>query len=420
MKKLLFGILAAISLSGMAAEEKLIVVDEGSWQGDNGRLSYFQDNQIVSNQWFRENNGYKLGDTPSDIIRVNDDLIAIAVRNSNIIQWIHPNGKAAGVTDNLPNLRCLATDGSYVYVTSYAHECETTSGILKFQKGFVAKIDINSGFKVVAACETGYEPEGVALYNGTLFVANSGGYSFQEDHDYETTIYMIDAATMKYKGMVETGHPNLYGRMSKSGKYLCVNSTGNYYDKPGCGIIVDCEKALTVPEESFATIPVLVTYNCEGGENKFYAIGSEYSFLTSSYIYTCITLDAKEIINSKGAAGLKKELPGTMVADIEKMTSPYGIYMNPYTGYLYATDAGTYGSVGKLYQWSPDGKFIDSYNVYINPGWFLALPPDSYNSVDEISAFENSEKPVYDLQGRRIQNPVKGQIYITGGKKILW
>ena len=225
--------------------ERIIVCNEGLWQADNGCLTYFEDGKVVSNQWFREKNGYKLGDTPNDIIQVNDNLIAIAINWSNIVQFISPDGKAVAATEAIPNNRRLCTDGNFVYVTSYGHECETVNGTKYFDKGFVAKIDISS-FKVVATCEVGYEPEGIALYKGHLFVANTGGYAEQEsDHEYETTMSIIDAATMTFEKNIDTHVPNLYGEMSQSNRYLCINSPGDYYETPPCGLIFDCEKALT-------------------------------------------------------------------------------------------------------------------------------------------------------------------------------
>ena len=79
--------------------ENLIVCNEGNWQSDNGQLSYYDGTAgVLTNKWFRQVNGSKLGDTPNDIIQVNDTLIAIAVNWSNIIQYIHPDGTACGAT----------------------------------------------------------------------------------------------------------------------------------------------------------------------------------------------------------------------------------------------------------------------------------------------------------------------------------
>jgi hypothetical protein len=104
------------------------------------------------------------------------------------------------------------------------------------------------------------------------------------------------------------------------------------------------------------------------------------------------------------------------------MTMPYGIYVNPYTGYIYATDAASFAGAGSLYQWSPNGVFQGKYKVYINPAHFLALPPDgSFDGVNDISVDNKIVNDTYyNLQGVPVAHPVPGQIYIHNGKKLLY
>ena len=410
--------------NNVCAQEKIIILNEGLWQSDNGRISYFEDGKVVSNQWFRDKNGYKLGDTPSDIVQVNDNLIAINVNWSNIIQFIRPDGTAVATIEGIPNNRKLCTDGKFVYVSSYGHECETANGTVYFEKGFVAKIDINS-FKVVATCEVGYEPEGIALYKGYLFVPNSGGYSgVGEDHDYERTVSIVDASTLTLVKNVDTGIPNLYGKMSQSGRYLCINSPGDYYEVPPCGLIFDCEKALN-GEHCFVVFDYPATYNTTTLDGKFLVVGSAYSFMTGGYDFVSLTIDPQTVMATQGASGIWETLPGTMRNDIMGMTQPYGIYVNPYTGYMYATDAGYYTGSGDLYQWSPEGTLLGTHKLYINPGHFLALPPSGHMTGIETVTHAPGSSPsfIYDLQGRRYDNESQlksGTIYIKDGKKMLF
>ena len=415
LSSLLIFICLAFSAEG---KERIILLNEGNWQADNGRMTYFEDGHIVSNKWFRDINGFKLGDTPNDIIQVNDNLIAIAINWSNIIQFMTPDGKAVTATENVPNNRKLASDGKYVYVSSYGHECETVNGIVTFTRGYVAKIDL-SNFKVVATCEVGYEPEGIALYDGHLFVANTGGYAFQEAHEYETTVSVINAETMQLVKNIDTGVINLYGKMSQSGQYLCINSPGDYYDVQACGIIFDCRAALA-GEHCFVTIPYAVTYNCTTTDGKFLAIGSRYSYYTGEYTFNYATIDPAEVMKTSGAAGIVAKLPGDMLTNVLKMSQPYGIYVNPYTGYIYATDAGSFAAAGAMYQWDPSGKLLGKFSVYINPGHFLALNPNPSGSVGNIQIDSAEDTTLYDLLGRPVPNPVKGRIYVRNKKKLLW
>ena len=420
MRKYLLLTLSLLLAVNAKAQEKLILLNEGMWQADNGRVTYFEDDHVVSNQWFRDKNGMKIGDTPNDIIQINDNLIAIAVNWSNIVQFIRPDGTAVAATEDIPNNRKLCSDGQYVYVTSYGHECLTTSGYKYFDKGYVAKIDI-SNFKVVAASEVGYEPEGIALYKGRLFVANTGGYAAQEAHDYETTVSILNAQTMQVEKVIDTHVPNLYGKMSQCGRYLCINSPGDYYELPAAGLVFDCQKALDGDANCFVKFDAPVTYNCTTRDGKFWAVGSSFSYLTGGYESYFLTIDPATVMDTQGSSGISQSLPGTLLTDFQNMDQPYGIYVNPYTGYIYGTDASMFENAGYLYQWSPEGQLLGKYKVYVNPGHFLALPPDGHFTGVERRRASHSvkEHTCYDLQGRHIEAPQRVGIYVNKGRKYV-
>ena len=338
--------------------ENLIICNEGNWQSDNGQLSYYDGTAgVLTNKWFRQVNGSKLGDTPNDIIQVNDTLIAIAVNWSNIIQYIHPDGTACGATENVPNNRRMCADGNYLYITSYAHKC----GNQTFEKGYVAKIDVKTK-QVVATCEVGWEPEGVRLYEGKLYVANTGGYAFSENHAYETTVQVVDAETMKSVKTIDTGCINLYGEMSQAGQYLCINSCGDYYNVKPKTVIVDCKT------DKVSTFDFPCTYNTTDGK-LFYTVGSEFSYNTGAYVYQIKTInpETKEVKD-----GIFCE---TITKKIKEITSPYELYISPYTQNVYFTDAGSYASAGYLYGYTKEGEeLFVKQKVYINPAHILALP----------------------------------------------
>lgn len=89
--------------------DNLILVCEGLWGQDNSKLVNIRDTTLT-NDWFRTMNpGMKLGDTGNDIIWVNDTLVAISVNWSNIIQYIHPDGRCARqALRRWPSYRCPA------------------------------------------------------------------------------------------------------------------------------------------------------------------------------------------------------------------------------------------------------------------------------------------------------------------------
>ena len=352
--------------------ERLILLNEGNWQSNNGMVSFIE-NGTITNGWFRAKNpGMTIGDTPEDVLLVRDDLVAISVNWSNIIQYIKPTGEAVAQTEDIPNCRAMCIDGEgYLYITSYAHETALGEN---YNHGYVAKVDLGS-YKVVATCEVGYEPEGVAYYDGRLYVANTGGYSFSEDHGFENSISVVNASTMKKIKDVGIVNPasgeaviNLYGEMSQCGPFLCINSPGNYGSTPPATIIFDCS------DDTYTVYDFPCTYNTVTMDDKFLAVGSSFSYDTNEYTYSLKTIDPAEGIVYDGY-----RLPsGTFSKDaatvFSQMKNPYCVYQNPYTGHLYMCDARSYVQSGIVYEFDARGDKINQMNCYINPGHMAALP----------------------------------------------
>lgn len=331
-------------------EDKLLILCEGLWGMDNSCISYLDQGTLVNKWYQKQNPKHRLGDTGNDIIQVNDTLIAISVNWSNIIQYIYPDGRAIAATEDIPNNRKLATDGDYLYCTSYANH------------GYVAKVDVRTK-EIVDTCHVGYEPEGIAYYKGRLFVANTGGYSFQEGHEYESTISVIDAQTKKELKRIDTGCINLFGKMSQCGQFICINSCGDYYDVEPKSVV------LNMDSEEFKIFDFPATYNCTY-DGKFYTIGSAFSYNTGEYQYSIHTISLPSMQVEEGLA----EYAGAEEV-IRQMQSPYGIYISPYSGHLYVSDARSYATNGYVFEFDRQGNQLNKYYLDgLNPAHFLALP----------------------------------------------
>ena len=352
--------------------ERLILLNEGNWQSNNGMVSFIE-NGAITNGWFRAKNpGMNIGDTPEDVLLVGDDLVAISVNWSNIIQYIKPTGEAVAQTEDIPNCRAMCIDGEgYLYINSYAHE--TALGEY-YTRGYVAKVSLKD-YKVTATCEVGYEPEGVAYYDGRLYIANTGGYSFSEEHGFENSVSVVDASTMKLLRNISITNPdsgaaiiNLYGEMSQCEQYLCINSPGDYGKTAASTIIFDCE------DETYQVYDFPCTYNTTTIDGKFLAVGSSYSYDTNEYTYSLKTIDPEENVVYDGyrlPSGIFSKDAQSIFA---KMKNPYCVYQNPYTGHLYMCDARSYVQSGVVYEFDARGDLINTMNCYINPGHMTALP----------------------------------------------
>lgn len=354
--------------------DRLLVLCEGLWGMDNSTLSLL-DNGTVTNSWFRKQNpGRKLGDTGNDMLQVNDTLIAISVNWSNIIQYIRPDGTAIDATENIPNNRRLATDGKgFLYCTSYANH------------GYVAKIDLRTK-EIVDTCHVGYEPEGLAYFDGRLFVCNSGGYSFQEGHNYESTVSVVDAETMRELKRIDTGCLNLYGAVAQSGQFLCINAAGDYYDVPARCVV------LNMASEEFRVYDFAATYCCAYG-NKFYIVGSAFSYSGNASAAPTVSAHTISLPSLEASDGLAEYEFATET--INRMDTPYGIYISPLSAHMYITDARGNATNGYLYEFTPasdssDGSMTRYALQGINPSRMMALKKDP--STAAISSASQAKK----------------------------
>lgn len=110
---------------------------------------------------------------------------------------------------------------------------------------------------------------------------------------------------------VDTGQINLYGKMSQSGRYLCINSPGDYYEVQAATIIFDCDAALGGKDDSecFVSLEYASTYSCTDMDGRFYAVGSRYSYYTSQYEFNYIVIDPTLVMESNGADGITEDFP---------------------------------------------------------------------------------------------------------------
>lgn len=338
------------STETVPSDKVVYVLNEGGYGQNNASLSQVDlETGAVTNDLFSKVNGEPLGDTANDIL-VTGDRIIMAVNGSNLIQFCNSECRAVAAVE-VPSCRKMATDGKYLYVTSYAGD------------GTVYKIDLST-YKVVSTAKVGYEPEGIAIYGGKLYVANSGGYAYLGTHGYEDTISIVDAASMETVKTVECGMFNLYGAFlqnSKYPQYILVNAAGDYMSNPAGSFIFDCES-----EKVAATYDFPATYAAQY-EGTFFALGSSFSYATYTNEYTTNRIEMR----TDAAGATSPSLESWVIRGIEDMVSPYGIYITN-NGNLFVGDAGDYSSRGSIYRYDVEGKQLSKETVGVCPGHFAS------------------------------------------------
>lgn len=143
------------------------VCSGNSSKGIDGALTYYDYNTKNSSlDIFKSNNGINLGQTPNDAMRYGEKFYIVVsgehkvfVTDPKTMKILHTIDMTAllGETEGA-NPRRLTADQSNIYVSTYG--------------GYVAAIDTIT-FSLKQKYKAGSYPEGIAVSNGYLFVANS-------------------------------------------------------------------------------------------------------------------------------------------------------------------------------------------------------------------------------------------------------
>ena len=217
------------------AAKKLFVLNEGQMSSNNATLDFlrFQDGNYITGAFKKMNPsvGAGLGDVGNDIAVIGDE-VWIVVNNSGIVEVISAKDEIEKKAISIPTPRFIAYDDKYAYVTSWAGAFATYEGwdlVDSFNtKGQVYRINLKTK-QIEGTVEVGYQPEGIACYDGKLYVANSGGLTLAPTYSYDNTVSIIDAASFKVSATVEV-QVNLKNVYSDGAGKIYVTTLGNYWD----------------------------------------------------------------------------------------------------------------------------------------------------------------------------------------------
>ena len=346
---------------------KLFVLNEGGMGSNNSTLDFMRlkEGWYISGAFKKMNPGVAggLGDVGNDIA-VHGREVWITVNNSGIVEVISAADETEIAAIQVPTPRNITFDSQYAYVTSWAGAHATgsydASGNYVITdssnpKGQVYRIDLATK-KLAGSVEVGYQPEGIAYYNGKLYVANSGGISSQlpPAYSYDNTLSIIDVNTFKVERTIEVA-PNLKSVYSDGNGAIFVTTFGNYWDvhtglyafmanDPGKVALVGNGTAIK-PEA------LHVTCSCIA-DGTVYCIGTPDEFdWTATHEYSVWSCRIEDYNTGKCTVSLYPQtLQGTpygvtVISDGSK-TSPLhylilgdaGDYFNPGTVSCYALD----------------------------------------------------------------------------------
>jgi len=313
------------------------VLNEGKYKNNNASLTYYDlTTSTVTSDIFAIKNNRGLGDTGQDILKYGSKVY-IAVSNSSLIEVLNA---ATGVSEKtIPMLnasnqpgspRSLAVFNGKVYITLF--------------DGHVAQLDTTS-LLVEKTISVGSNPDGIAMANNKLYVANTGGLAAVND----STISVIDPVSFT---VTKTIKVVINPSVIKADAYgdLYVISLGNYTTIPFTLQRIDATTG------KVTVIPGLKPYNMtiNGDIAYLYSYDYDVNWDPTNKTYTTYDVKNEQVVKT----GF---IPSTAIAGI-----PYSIDINPVTKDIYIGET-DYVNTGKMNVFGQDGILKFSFATGVNP-----------------------------------------------------
>jgi hypothetical protein len=277
----------------------------------------------------------ELGDVGNDC-KIYGSRLWLVINCSNKVEVCEAeSARSLGHVD-IPNCRFLAFHEGYAYVSSYVGPVGGTSVL-----GSVYKIDTLS-LEVKGLVSVGYQPEEMAVVDGKLYVANSGGYNVLEGKGYDRRVSVIDLKRFAVEREIEVA-PNLWRLRADRYGQLWVTSRGNYGTRPGQLFLLTINQESGQMEVS-KTFDLPVTDIAFRGDSLCY-IGVDNTHEEADYYCSgVIHLRTHETVSNE------------LVKGLDQLETPYGLMVHPLTGEVYVMDATNYVSNGLLICYDAAGR----------------------------------------------------------------
>ena len=329
------------------------ILNEGNMGANKCTLDYFdyRSKSYIKNIYaeYNPNVPLELGDTGNDMA-VFGQYLVIVVNGSHKIEVLNAYTAKREGQVNISSPRYVASDGKYVYASSYVGGNDG--------RGTVSKIDIES-LSVIETCEVGFQPEEMVITEGKLYVVNSVNLSTSE---YDNTISVIDLSTFTKVADIEAAI-NMNHLKIDEYKNLWATSRGNYYDIPASLVLLSKQGGEYAKVKTYD----MATSNLAINKNSLYSYQVTYDAnWNATNNFTVSNIDVNGIIGNPA-----QFIDSSVAASID---APYCIAVQPYDGSIFITDAKNYISSGKLYCFNSQGKKQWEVNTGDIPGHIAFVP----------------------------------------------
>lgn len=317
----------------------VFILNEGQYYSHiNGTLDFLDySSDQVSRGVFSATNSRSLGGTPNNAILVGSYLY-MACTDENRVEIIHNKTfKSAGHVD-ITSPRELATDGEYVYVSSYT--------------GKVSKINAQTRTLEKTSEVVGSHLEGIVTLGDYVYVANStDGTKVYTDPDfYQKNVCRLDKKTLvKTTDIIVGLNPT---QLLTDGRSIYVLCMGNYSTEKAH---VEAFLPTTLRKEKLFEA-TMMSYDMFGN----------ILFVNAPY-GASVTYGVYNVSKEKVEPWTPSEAP----------KFPYSIGVDPVSSDVYVSSqspdpdhptSASYSTDGILYRYDSKGTLKKKYTIGVNPG----------------------------------------------------
>jgi YVTN family beta-propeller protein len=312
----------------------LFVLNQGGFQGNNSTLSvYDYATKAVVADKFSAVNGRGLGDTGNDIETYGSKTYIVVNVSSNLEVINTKTAKSIVKIPFFTNTTARQPRNIVFY---------KGNAFVSVYDGKVDVIDTNS-LAVTKSIAVGANPEQMAISNGKLYVANSGGLQLT----FSNTVSVIDLGTLTVIKTVTVGTNPLAVAADAYGE-VYVTAQGDYLPQ---GVQPSITVINTATDVAAAPVTTSLSY------------GSPF-VISGDFAYYVAGDNKIKVYNVK----TKTLTSASFITDNTAVQIPYAITVDDASGEVFVGDAVNYSSNGNVYAFDKNGKLEYSFKVGINPG----------------------------------------------------
>ncbi len=338
-----------------AAVRGFYLLNEGNMGSNKATLDYFDYTTGLYHKniyaTINPNVVKELGDVGNDVQIYGSKLYAV-INVSNKVEVMDAASTKRIKQIDILNCRYVVFANGKAYVSSYAGPVQLD---VNAPIGFVAEVD-TATLEVTRKVTVGFQPEEMAVVNGKLYVANSGGYRVP---NYDSTVSVIDLNTFTEIKKINVGI-NLHRLKADAYGDIYVSSRGDYRKVPSSLYRIDTKTDQVVQHFGLPISDIWIS-----GDTA-YVYGSEFSYNTNSFqiTYNMLNVRTETVLN-------KNFITDGSEAQIKM---PYAVAVNPVTKEILVGDAKDYVSPGKLLCFSNSGQLKWSVITGDIPGHIVFIP----------------------------------------------